>query len=161
MSKLYNDDYKRPKHTKTDKLTSKEKEKLLEGFSKVDNNKISKIPILTFLRYVVRIKDKKRKTSYEFKYGGYLIKINKTKGYLVLSTQPFGTPGKTWSAQMATSIFYRKVKEETEIETEISQALDKELEKKYKKLEKKYKETKKLNQELVNKVIELKKRNKK
>ena len=59
MSRLGNDDYKRPKKTMTDKLTAEEIKSKLEDYIEVED--ISKVPLNTHIRYFTEVQDEKKK----------------------------------------------------------------------------------------------------
>ena len=62
MSKLGDDNYKRPKQTYTDKLTDEDIKAKLEDYIEVDD--ISKVPLNTHVRYFTeKINDKKERES--------------------------------------------------------------------------------------------------
>jgi hypothetical protein len=111
-NRLGKDDYKRPKKTKTDKLTATEIKELLENYIEVEN--ISKVPLNTHLRYFTEKKNEKtNKKENVFRMGGFLVNKNNYDKYVVLATSPnTGYPNsntKSWSANTKTSKFYRKL----------------------------------------------------
>jgi hypothetical protein len=125
MSKLGEDNYKRPKKTYTDKLTDDDIKAKLEDYVEVDD--ISMVPLNSHVRYFTeRINDKKKKEKV-FRLGGFLINKSNYEKYVILSNVPetgFINPiKKTWSVNTKTSIFYKKqtleeIKEEYELEIE-------------------------------------------
>lgn len=108
MSRLGNDNYKRPKKTITDKLTKEEIKQKLEDYIELEN--IGDVPLNTHLRYFTERKDDKKKKV--FRLGGFLINKNNYDKYVVLSNVPntgvLNGNKKTWSVNTKTSIFYRK-----------------------------------------------------
>ena len=124
MSKLGDDNYKRPKKTYTDKLTDDDIKAKLEDYIEVED--ISKVPLNTHVRYFTeRINDKKKKEKV-FRLGGFLVNKSNYEKYVILSNIPetvFSQGKKTWSVNTQTSIFYKKqsideIKEEYELEIE-------------------------------------------
>ena len=109
MTKLGNDEYKRPKHTKTEKMSLEEIKEKLEDYVEIDD--ISVIPLNTHLRYFAEVTDDKTGEKKKiFRLGGFLINKNNYDKYVVLSNQPStSSGGKTWSVNTKTSIFYKKM----------------------------------------------------
>lgn len=140
--RLTNDNYIRPKITKTDMLTKEEIDDLLEDYVKVDD--ITKISIGSHLRYFDISNEKKPK----FRYGGTLILTCAPK-YVVLKN------GKSWSVQIDRTIFYRRLKIQ-EVRDEYEELLDK-CEEKIKDLKYQRKELKNKNEDLFNEIEKLKK----
>ena len=144
MSRLGNDNYKRPKQTYTDKLTDEDIKAKLEDYIEVDD--ISKVPLNTHVRYFTeKINDKKKKEKV-FRLGGFLLNKSNYEKYVILSNVPetgFINPiKKTWSVNTKTSIFYKKqtideIKEEYELEIEELKDQIKFLKKEIKKLKSK------------------------
>ena len=124
MSRLGNDEYKRPKKTLTDKLTKDEIQSKLEDYIEVED--IGTIPLNTHLRYFTeKIDEKTKKKSKVFRLGGFLVNKSNYDKYVVLSNVPetgvINNNKKTWSVNTQKSIFYRKqsideIKEEYEDE---------------------------------------------
>jgi len=111
-NRLGNDDYKRPKKTKTEKLTAAEIKELLEDYIEVED--IGKVSLNTHMRYFTEKKDAKTKKKKKvFRMGGFLVNKNNYEKYVILSTSPntgvINNNAKTWSAQTKTSKFYRKL----------------------------------------------------
>ena len=110
MSKLGEDNYKRPKKTFTDKLTDDDIKAKLEDYVEVDD--ISKVPLNTHLRYFTERINEKKKKEKVFRLGGFLINKSNYEKYVILSNVPetgFINPSKkTWSVNTQKSIFYRK-----------------------------------------------------
>lgn len=124
MSRLGNDEYKRPKKTLTDKLTKDEIQSKLEDYIEVED--IGTVPLNTHLRYFTeKIDEKTKKKSKVFRLGGFLVNKSNYDKYVVLSNVPetgvINNNKKTWSVNTQKSIFYRKqsideIKEEYEDE---------------------------------------------
>ena len=133
------DNYIRPKKTYTDQLDEADIEDKLSEYIKAED--ISSVKIGTHVRYFSLEMDKKTGTMKRlFRMGGFLSKKDENNQYVVLSNGK-----KTWTAQIATSVFYRKlsvdeIKEEFETEIEKLQLLNKKLYKQNKKLIAKLKE---------------------
>ena len=143
MTKLSNDEYKRPKHTLTEKLSLEEIQQKLEDYVEIDD--ISVVPLDTHLRYFAEVTDeatgKKKKI---FRLGGFLKNKNNYEKYVVLSNQPSSqNGGKTWSANTKTSIFYKKMSV-----TEIKDTMQDEIEELRSNYNRVKKENKKLKEEL-------------
>lgn len=125
MSKLGEDNYKRPKKTYTDKLTDDDIKAKLEDYVEVDD--ISMVPLNSHVRYFTERINEKKKKEKVFRLGGFLINKSNYEKYVILSNVPetgFINPiKKTWSVNTKTSIFYKKqtleeIKEEYELELE-------------------------------------------
>ncbi len=125
MSKLGEDNYKRPKKTYTDKLTDDDIKAKLEDYVEVDD--ISMVPLNSHVRYFTERINEKKKKEKVFRLGGFLINKSNYEKYVILSNVPetgFINPiKKTWSVNTKTSIFYKKqtleeIKEEYELEIE-------------------------------------------
>ena len=145
MSRLGNDDYKRPKKTMTDKLTAEEKKSKLEDYIEVED--ISKVPLNTHIRYFTEVQDEKKKKKIKvFRLGGFLVNKNNYDKYVILSNVPdtgvINSNKKTWSANTQTCILYRKQKTE-----EIKEQYKEENDELYEEINKLKKEIKKLKSE--------------
>ncbi len=125
MSKLGEDNYKRPKKTYTDKLTDDDIKAKLEDYVEVDD--ISMVPLNSHVRYFTERINEKKKKEKVFRLGGFLVNKSNYEKYIILSNVPetgFINPiKKTWSVNTKTSIFYKKqtldeIKEEYELEIE-------------------------------------------
>ena len=125
MSKLGEDNYKRPKKTYTDKLTDDDIKAKLEDY--VEVNDISMVPLNSHVRYFTERINEKKKKEKVFRLGGFLVNKSNYEKYVILSNVPetgFINPiKKTWSVNTKTSIFYKKqtldeIKEEYELEIE-------------------------------------------
>ena len=93
---MVKDNYKRPNKTFQDTLNDEDIKKMLTDYVPVEN--IFIVPVNSHIRYFIK-KDGKRL----FRMGGNLIKVDESKGYIVLSN------GKTnWSVQVKDSIFFKK-----------------------------------------------------
>ena len=111
-NRLGNDDYERPKKTKTDKLTAEEIKELLENYIEVED--ISTVPLNTHLRYFSEKKNEKtNKKENVFRMGGFLINKNNYDKYVILSTSPntgvINNNAKSWSVNTQITKFYRKL----------------------------------------------------
>ena len=144
MSKLGEDNYKRPKKTYTDKLTDDDIKAKLEDYVEVDD--ISMVPLNSHVRYFTEKINEKKKKEKVFRLGGFLINKSNYEKYVILSNVPetgFINPiKKTWSVNTKTSIFYKKqtldeLKEEYELEIEDLKDQIKFLKKEIKKLKSK------------------------
>ena len=144
MSKLGEDNYKRPKKTYTDKLTDDDIKAKLEDY--VEVNDISMVPLNSHVRYFTERINEKKKKEKVFRLGGFLVNKSNYEKYVILSNVPetgFINPiKKTWSVNTKTSIFYKKqtldeIKEEYELEIEDLKDQIKFLKKEIKKLKSK------------------------
>lgn len=145
MSRLGNDDYKRPRKTLTDKLSAEEIKNKLEDYIEVDD--ISKVPLNSHLRYFTdKYDEKKKKDIKVFRLGGFLVNKNNYDKYVVLSSVPdtgvINNSRKTWSVNTQKSIFYRK-----QTMDEIKEDYKDELEELYNEVDKLKKQIKKLTTE--------------
>ena len=145
MSRLGNDNYKRPKKTLTDKLSAEEIKNKLEDYIEVED--ISKVPLNSHLRYFTeKYDEKKKKSSKVFRLGGFLVNKNNYDKYVVLSNVPdtgvINNNRKTWSVNTQKSIFYRK-----QTIDEIKEDYKDELEELYDEIDKLKKQVKKLTTE--------------
>lgn len=99
----YNDNYKRPKQTYTDMLDDDDIADKLEDYIKV--NDIYKVPLNTHIRYfILELDDNTKQMTRKFRLGGSLFKKDEDKEYIVLSSGR-----KTWSVQIANTVFYKKL----------------------------------------------------
>lgn len=144
MSKLGEDNYKRPKKTYTDKLTDDDIKAKLEDYVEVDD--ISMVPLNSHVRYFTEKINEKKKKEKVFRLGGFLVNKSNYEKYVILSNVPetgFINPiKKTWSVNTKTSIFYKKqtldeIKEEYDLEIEDLKDQIKFLKKEIKKLKSK------------------------
>lgn len=95
--------YKRPQKTIQDTLTPAQIKEKLGGYLKVDS--ISTVPLNSHVRYFSLATDPKTKELKQmFRLGGFLTNKDNCDEYVILSN---GT--KSWSVQVGTSIFYRKL----------------------------------------------------
>lgn len=100
---LTEDGYKRPKETYTDRLDEEDITNLLQDYVKVEN--IFEVKLNTHLRYFSLESDKKTGTiNRKFRMGGYLSNKDHADKYVILSNGK-----KTWSVQVQTAVFYRKM----------------------------------------------------
>jgi hypothetical protein len=122
--RLTNDkNYKPPETTYQSTLSKEEIAKKLEGYTRVESNKLHNIKLNTHIRYFV-INPKTGEKN--FRLGGYLTKIGDNNEYLVLSNGNF-----SWSVQFANTIFYKKMSNDefkeqvvTEIEDDIKKKME-------------------------------------
>lgn len=144
MSKLGDDNYKRPKKTYTDKLTDDDIKAKLEDYVEVED--ISMVPLNTHLRYFTERINEKKKKEKVFRLGGFLVNKSNYEKYVILSNAPetgvMNLGKKNWSVNTQTSIFYKKqtineIKEEYELEIEELKDQIKFLKKEIKKLKSK------------------------
>ena len=130
---MTSNNYIRPRKTYTDQLDEDDIEDKLSDYIKVED--ISTVKIGTHVRYFSLEMDKRTGTMKRlFRMGGFLSKKDDNNQYVVLSNGK-----KTWTEQIATSVFYRKlaideIKEEYEKEIEKLQLINKKLYKQNKKL---------------------------
>nr|QBK88660.1 MAG: uncharacterized protein LCMiAC01_03380 [Mimivirus LCMiAC01] len=116
-SRFNNDGYKRPKKTATDLLTKEQILDKLEDYEQVKD--IYKVPLGTHLRYFKTMDNGERK----FRLGGFLTVNTGLPKYVILSTSTNGNGGKSWSVQVRTARFYRKLTP-TEIKDDYHKQLD-------------------------------------
>ena len=132
--RLTKDNYKRPKKTFQESLSTEEiKEKLLD-YEKVDD--IKTIPLKTHVRYFTYVENPKtNKVEKLFRLGGMLSNKDNVDKYVVLSNG-----SKSWSVNTHKAIFFKKLTTE-EIHNKYISRIN-ELELQVKKLSKKLKDTK-------------------
>ena len=100
-SKRFDTDYKRPKSTFQEQLSSEEIKEMLQGYEQLEDNDISEIPIGTHIRYFVRVDGQKKPV---FRTGGFLVNRGDEK-YFIL-----GNNKVNWSVQYKTlATVYRKL----------------------------------------------------
>jgi len=93
-------EYERPLITHTEKLSKQQIQKLLEDYEQINNiEELSKVPIGTHLRYF-----DKKDNELKFRTGGVLIVNTGLPDYIILSSGHI-----SWSVQIDTSIFFRRV----------------------------------------------------
>ena len=105
-------------------LTKEQIIKKLDGYTRVESNKLHKVPLNTHIRYFVvnpKTNDK------QFRLGGFLTKFGDNNEYIVLSNGKF-----SWSVQLANTIFYKKMSKDemkeqiaTEVEDDIRVKMEK------------------------------------
>ena len=130
------------KKSSKNKLSTEEIKQKLKEYMRVDD--ISKINIGTHLRYFT-VESNGNKL---FRLGGFLNKVNIKDGYIVLGNNKI-----TWSVQIKTSIFYKKMDYR-----ELKKKIEKRLKAKYLK---KIIELEKENSNLRKSIKEIKKKKKK
>ena len=86
MSKLGEDNYKRPKKTYADKLTDDDIKAKLEDYVEVDD--ISMVPLNSHVRYFTKRINEKKKEEKVFRLGGFLINKSNYEKYVILSNVP-------------------------------------------------------------------------
>lgn len=101
MTRLGQDDYKKPKTTYQETLSSKEINEQLKNYRKVENFK--EIDIKTHIKYFTVMPNGKKK----FRVGGYLKNKENSDKYIVLESN-----GKSWSVDVKKNIIFYKSKEE-------------------------------------------------
>jgi hypothetical protein len=141
--------YNKPAQTFQESLTNAQIKDALKEYKKTTN--ILQVPINTHIRYFITDK----KGNKVFRLGGVLTKIGDNQQYVILSNGTF-----SWSAQIATSIFYQKMSEaelKNEMKAEIKKQIltetnDNELVEKNKELEKDNKNLLKKLEHLTDKI---------
>lgn len=118
----------------------------LEEYKRVEN--IETVALNAHLRYFTTDKD----GNNNFRLGGFLTKMDKEKGYLILSNGNV-----SWSVQMKDSIFFQKMNFK-DLKEELIKSIHEEYEKEIKNLKK---ENKKLKDTILEIKNEVKKKNKK
>ena len=118
----------------------------LEEYKRVEN--IETVALNAHLRYFTTDKD----GNNNFRLGGFLTKMDKEKGYLILSNGNV-----SWSVQMKDSIFFQKMNFK-DLKEELIKSIHEEYEKEIKNLKK---ENKKLKDNILEIKNEVKKKNKK
>lgn len=113
--RLTRDGYIKPAQTYQQTLTNDEIKLKLKDYKKTDN--IFNLTIGTHLRYFSINPNTGQK---DFRLGGFIKKFDPNKQYVILEND-----NKSWSAQIATSIFYRKLND-TELKDEIKKDAKKE-----------------------------------
>lgn len=143
--RLTNDkNYKAPENTYQSTLTKEDIAKKLEGYSRVESNKLHKIPLNTHIRYFVMNPKTGEK---QFRLGGYLTKIGDNNEYMVLSNGNF-----SWSVQYANTIFYKKMSND-EFKEQVVTEIEDDIKKKMEYLMKENKELKKVIKEIKDTTI--------
>lgn len=104
-SKLKNSNYDRPKQTYTDKLTDDDILDKLDGYRQIDD--INKVQLGTHLRYFQLMSDGEKK----FRMGGFLFKNDGIPDYVILNNNK-----SSWSVQIDTAIFFRKLSQKEIVE---------------------------------------------
>lgn len=118
----------------------------LEEYKRVES--IETVALNAHLRYFTTDKDGNK----NFRLGGFLTKMDKEKGYLILSNGNV-----SWSVQMKDSIFFQKMNFK-DLKEELIKSIHEEYEKEIKNLKK---ENKKLKETIIEIKNEVKKKNKK
>ena len=127
------------KKSSKNKLSIEEIKEKLKEYTRIDD--ISKVNIGTHLRYFT-IESNGNKL---FRLGGFLNKVNLKDGYVVLGNNKI-----TWSVQIKTSIFYKKMNYR-----ELKKKIEKKIKSKYLK---KIQELEKENDNLKKSIKEIKKK---
>lgn len=127
------------KKSSKNKLSIEEIKEKLKEYTRIDD--ISKVNIGTHLRYFT-IESNGNKL---FRLGGFLNKVNLKDGYVVLGNNKI-----TWSVQIKTSIFYKKMDYR-----ELKKKIEKKIKSKYLK---KIQELEKENDNLKKSIKEIKKK---
>lgn len=136
--------YKAPEQTYQSTLSKEDISKKLEGYNRVESNKLNKVPLNTHIRYFV-INPKTGEK--QFRLGGYLTKIGDNNEYLVLSNGNF-----SWSVQFANTIFYKKMST-NEYKEQVVTEIEDDIKKKMEYLMKENKELKKVIKEIKDTTI--------
>jgi hypothetical protein len=143
--------YKAPEKTYQSTLSKEEIAKKLEGYTRVEGNKINQVQLNTHIRYfTVNPKNNQK----EFRLGGYLTKIGDNNEYVVLSNGNF-----SWSVQIANTIFYKKLKLD-EYKDQVVSEIDDSVKKQMELLMKENKDLKKIIKEIKDTTIKSKDKNK-
>ncbi len=143
--RLSNDkSYKPPEQTYQSTLSKEDIAKKLEGYTRVESNKLHKIPLNTHIRYFVMNPKTGEK---QFRLGGYLTKIGDNNEYMVLSNGNF-----SWSVQYANTIFYKKMSND-EFKEQVVTEIEDDIKKKMEYLMKENKELKKVIKEIKDTTI--------
>ena len=143
--------YKAPDITYQSSLTKEDIAKKLEGYTRVESNKLHKIPLNTHIRYFVMNPKTGEK---QFRLGGYLTKIGDNNEYMVLSNGNF-----SWSAQFGNTIFYKKMSND-EFKEQVVTEIEDDIKKKMEYLMKQNKELKKVIKEIKDTTIKNKEKKK-
>jgi hypothetical protein len=144
--------YKAPEKTYQSTLSGGDISKKLEGYSRIEGNKVNQLSINTHLRYfTVNPKNNQK----EFRLGGYLTKVGDNNEYIILSNGNF-----SWSVQIANTIFYKKLKLD-EYKEQVVLEVDDSIKKKMDLLLKENKDLKKVIKEIKDTTIKNKEKDKK
>ena len=150
--RLTNDkSYKAPDKTYQSTLTKEEIAKKLKDYTRVESNKLNKIPLNTHIRYFVMNPKTGEK---QFRLGGYLTKIGDNNEYMVLSNGNY-----SWSVQYANTIFYKKMSND-EFKEQVITEIEDDIKKKMDNLMKENKELKKVIKEIKDTTIKNKEKEK-
>jgi len=143
--------YKAPEKTYQSTLSKEDISKKLEGYTRVEGNKIYQVQLNTHIRYfTVNPKNNQK----EFRLGGYLTKIGDNNEYVVLSNGNF-----SWSVQISNTIFYKKLKLD-EYKEQVVSEVDDSIKKKMDLLMRENKDLKKIIKEIKDTTIKNKDKNK-
>ena len=143
--RLTNDkNYKAPEVTYQSTLKKEDIAKKLEGYTRIESNKLHKIPLNTHIRYFVMNPKTGEK---QFRLGGYLTKIGDNNEYMVLSNGNF-----SWSVQYANTIFYKKMSND-EFKEQVVTEIEDDIKRKMEYLMKENKELKKVIKEIKDTTI--------
>ena len=131
--------YKLPEQTYQSTLTTEEIAKKLDGYTRIESNKINSIPLNTHLRYfTVNPKNNQK----QFRLGGYITKFGENGEYIILSNGE-----KSWSVQLGNTIFYKK-QNLNEYKEQVVSEIDESIKKQMETLQKENKELKKVLKEI-------------
>ncbi len=133
-------------------LTKEDIAKSLEDYVRVESNKMHLVPLNTHLRYFV-INPKTGEK--QFRLGGFLTKIDESNQYVVLSNGQY-----SWSVQLATSLFYKKLSP-NEYKEHLQTEIDKNYESQMSKLIEENKKLKKMIEQIKETTIKEKEKEKK
>lgn len=114
--------YKPSEKTYQSSLSNEDIAKKLEGYKRIESNKISTIPLNTHLRYFT-VNPKNNEKS--FRLGGFLSKYGDNSQYIVLNNGE-----KSWSVQLGGSIFYKKLdlnEYKEQVVSEVDESLKKQM----------------------------------
>lgn len=137
------------KETYQSKLTKKNIDTYLEGYVRIEANKLTQLPLNTHIRYFVV---NPKNNSKQFRLGGFITKIGDNNEYIIVSNGNF-----SWSVQLANTIFYRKLKLD-EYKEQICSEVDDSIKKKLDSLVKENKELKDIIKEIKNTTLQNKKK---
>lgn len=144
--------YKAPEKTYQSTLSKEDIAKKLEGYNRVEGNKVYQVQLNTHIRYfTVNPKNNQK----EFRLGGYLTKIGDNNEYIILSNGNF-----SWSVQLANTIFYKKLKLD-EYKEQIVSEVDDSIKNKMEFLMKQNKELKNIIKEIKDTTTTIKNKDKK
>jgi len=141
--------YKSNNDSYQSKLTKEDIAKKLEDYVRVESNKVTTLPLNTHLRYFT-INPKTGEKN--FRLGGYLTKVGDNNEYVILSNNEL-----SWSVQLATTIFYRKLNQ-VEIKDQLQTEIENDHKKQMQLLKDENKKLKKIIKEINETTINSKKK---